>query len=277
MPDSRATGRPGAARPMTAGSAEAGCLLRIEGLAKAFGEKQVLREVSLRIERARSTALIGPSSSGKTVLLKCLLGLLAPDAGLIEIDGLDRESFSAAQRESLAERIGVVFQQNALFDSLTCWENVAFRLLQRPGAERAAARAAAVEGLARFGLRPEVADRYPAEISGGMQKRVALARAFATDPEILLLDAPTDGLDPIMTRHTNELIRRAVEGRGATVLTITTDMRSALDFHDRLAMLHEGRIVWEGSTEEARGAAEPRLRQLLEGRSEGPIRMAVRA
>jgi len=252
-------------------------LLRVQGLAKAFGDKAVLRDVSLRIERARSTALIGPSSSGKTVLLKCLLGLLAPDAGRIEIEGVERGSLSAAEQAALTERIGVVFQQNALFDSLTCWENVAFRLLQRPGAVRAQARTAAVERLARFGLRPEVADRYPAEISGGMQKRVALARAFATDPEILLLDAPTDGLDPIMTRHTNELIRRAVEGRGATVLTITTDMRSALDFHDRLAMLHEGRIAWEGSTDEARRVEEPGLRQLLEGRSDGPIRMAVRA
>jgi len=252
-------------------------LLRVEGLAKAFGEKQVLRDVSLQLERARSTVLIGPSSSGKTVLLKCLLGLLTPDAGRIETEGRELRSLSAEERARLSERIGVVFQQNALFDSLTCWENVAFRLLQRPGTRREEARAAAVEGLARFGLRPEVAERSPAEISGGMQKRVALARAFATDPEILLLDAPTDGLDPIMTRHTNELIRRAVEGRGATVLTITTDMRSALDFHDRLAMLHEGRIVWQGSTEEAHGAAEPQLRQLLEGNSEGPIRMAVRA
>lgn len=258
-----------------------GCLLRVEGLAKRFGDKAVLSAVSLCVGRGRSTALIGPSSSGKTVLLKCMLGLLSPDAGRIEVAGQEPARLSSAERERLADRIGVVFQQNALFDSLTCWENVAFRVLQQPAARgaagRAAARATAVEELGRFGLRPEVADRYPPEISGGMQKRVALARAFVGEPEILLLDAPTDGLDPIMTRHTNELIRRAVERRGATVLTITSDMRSALDFNDDLAMLYEGRILWEGTTAAARAVEEPRLRQLLEGRSEGPIRMAVRA
>lgn len=250
---------------------------RVTGLAKSFGEKQVLRDVAFRVPRGGATVLIGPSSSGKTVLLKCMLGLLSIDAGSIEIEGRTQSDLSADQRREQADHIGVAFQQNALFDSMTCWENVAFRLLQRPDRDRAAARESAIEQIGRFGLRPEVADRYPAEISGGMQKRVALARAFVTRPDMLLLDAPTDGLDPIMTRHTNRLIREAVRESGATVFAITTDMRAALEFYDRLMMLHEGRIIWEGSTEEARSAEEPRLRQLLEGRSDGPIRMAVRA
>lgn len=251
-------------------------VIRVDGIAKSFGEKSVLRDVSFDVERGRSTVLIGPSSSGKTVLLKCMLGLLRPDAGRIEVAG-DEDAETAADQQRLIDRVGVVFQQNALFDSLSCWENVAFRLLQDPRLTRKEARSLAVEQLGRFGLKAEVADRYPAELSGGMQKRVALARAFAAKPDILMLDAPTDGLDPIMTRHTNDLIRRAVERQGVTVFTISTDMRSALAFNDRLLMLHDGRIVWDGTTEAARGADEPRLRQLLEGRSEGPIRMAVKA
>ncbi|MDF2095689.1 ABC transporter ATP-binding protein [Aquibaculum arenosum] len=249
----------------------------VTGLAKSFGEKQVLRDVEFTVRRGASTVLIGPSSSGKTVLLKCMLGLLPIDAGSIEIEGRTQASLNTAQRREQADRMGVAFQQNALFDSMSCWENVAFRLLQRGDQDRAAARAQAIEQIGRFGLRPEVADRYPAEISGGMQKRIGLARAFVSRPAMLMLDAPTDGLDPIMTRHTNRLIRAAVEESGATVFAITTDMRAALEFYDRLMMLHDGRIIWEGTTDEARHAEEPRLRQLLEGRSEGPIRMAVRA
>lgn len=251
-------------------------LFHVEGLAKAFAEKQVLRDVSFQAPRGAATVLIGPSSSGKSVLFKCLLGLVVPDAGRIEVDGHDRARLSVEEREALLDRVGVAFQQNALFDSMTCWENVAFRLLQRGRCSRKDAREKAVDVIGRFGLRSEVADRYPAEISGGMQKRIALARAFVSDPEVLMLDAPTDGLDPIMTRHTNQHIRGAVE-RGKTVFMITADMRAALEFSDRLLMLHEGAIVWAGATEAAAGAEEPRLRQLLEGRSDGPIRMAVRA
>lgn len=248
----------------------------VEGLAKAFAEKQVLRDVTFEIPRGKATVLIGPSSSGKSVLFKCLLGLLMPDAGRIRVEGQELSKLSSREREALLDRVGVAFQQNALFDSMTCWENVAFRLLERRGCDREEAREKAVEVIGRFGLRPEVGDRFPSEISGGMQKRIALARAFVSDPGLLMLDAPTDGLDPVMTRHTNQQIRAVVE-QGATVFMITADMRAAQEFSDRLLMLHEGVIIWDGKTEAARHAEEPRLRQLLEGRSDGPIRMAVRA
>src|SRR5690625_602345 len=250
-------------------------LFRVEGLAKNFGEKRVLRDVSFSVVHGGSTALIGPSSSGKSVLFKCLLGLLHPDAGRLEVEGKDLASRSTQEREALLGRLGVAFQQNALFDSMRCWENVAFRSLQQGGARREL-RAQAVEVIAAFGLGEEVADRYPAEISGGMQKRIGLARAFMGNPAVLMLDAPTDGLDPIMTRHTNQLIRKAVE-RGTTVFMITADMRAAQEFSDQLLMLHDGVIVWAGESAAAGHAQEPRLRQPLEGRSEGPIRMAVRA
>lgn len=251
-------------------------LFQVEGLAKSFAEKQVLREVTFEVQQGCSTVLIGPSSSGKTVLFKCLLGLLRPDAGRLAIEGREQADLSSQEREALLARLGVAFQQNALFDSMTCWENVAFRLLQQGQCSRKEARARAIDLIASLGLRPQVADRYPAEISGGMQKRIALARAFMSDPDVLMLDAPTDGLDPIMTRHANKLIRSATE-RGKTVFMITSNMRAAQEFSDHLLMLHEGVIVWAGTTEEARHAEEPRLRQLLEGRSDGPIRMAVRA
>jgi phospholipid/cholesterol/gamma-HCH transport system ATP-binding protein len=252
-------------------------LIRISALAKSFADKAVLKGVDLEIARARSTVLIGPSSSGKTVLVKCLLGLIAPDAGRVVVEGAAAEKMDSDARTALADRIGVVFQRSALFDSLPTWENVAFRLLRRRGMSREEARERAIAKMAMFGLKPDVAERYPAEISGGMQKRVALARAFATDPEILVLDAPTDGLDPIMTRVTNELIRRAVERQGATVFSIMGDMEAALEYYDDLAMLYDGRIIWSGTTAAARGADDPRLAQLLSGTPDGPIRMSLRA
>lgn len=252
-------------------------LVSLRGLRKSFGEKTVLDQIDLEIAPQRSTVLIGPSSSGKSVLIKCLLGLLEPDGGDVQVEGHSLDDFSRAEREDLDDRIGVVFQRNALFDSLPVWENVAFRLINRGGVSRNEAREVAREKLGLFGLSSSVGDRYPAELSGGMQKRAALARAFAMNPDILILDAPTDGLDPIMTRHTNFLIRRIVQEHQVTVFSIMTDMSSALEFYDDLAMLYDGRIIWKGSTEAARQASDARLRQLLEGRSEGPIGMAVHA
>jgi phospholipid/cholesterol/gamma-HCH transport system ATP-binding protein len=252
-------------------------VIRSVGLHVSFGGRAVLTGVDLGVSRARSTVLIGPSSSGKTVFMKCVAGLIEPEAGRIEIEGRDTARLTSAERESLADKISMVFQRNALFDSLSVWENVAFRPIHNHGMGRGEARAMAIEKLAMFGLRPDVADRFPVEISGGMQKRVALARAFATDPDILLLDAPTDGLDPIMTHATNDLIRRAVQRGGTTVLSITGDMRAALAYYDDLAMLHEGRIVWSGTTAEAAQSDDPRLHQLLSGKSDGPIALRARA
>lgn len=252
-------------------------LISLQGLRKTFGDKTVLDHVDLDISAERASVLIGPSSSGKSVLMKCMLGLMETDSGEVLLEGQSLNRMSREDLERMHDRIGVVFQQNALFDSLPVWENVAFRLLSRGRVTRKQAREIAQEKLGLFGLKPWVGERYPAELSGGMQKRAGLARAFAMDPEILVLDAPTDGLDPIMTRHTNLLIRRVVQQHKVTVFSITTDMPSALEFYDDLAMLYEGRIIWKGTTEAAREETEPRLRQLLEGRSEGPISMAVRA
>lgn len=252
-------------------------LVSLRGVHKSFGEKAVLKQVDLEIMPQRGTVLIGPSSSGKSVLIKCLLGLLERDGGEITMEGQSLDDFSSAEWELLNDRIGVVFQQNGLFDSLPVWENVAFRLINRGDVSRQKAKEVAQDKLGLFGLKSRVADRYPAELSGGMRKRVALARAFAMNPDILVLDAPTDGLDPIMTRHTNALIRRIVQEQRVTVLSIMTDMSSALEFYDDLAMLYDGQIIWKGSSEAARQAPEPRLRQLLDGRSDGPIGMAIHA
>lgn len=252
-------------------------LISLQGLRKTFGKKTVLDHIDLDIAAQRATVLIGPSSSGKSVLVKCMLGLMEADYGEVLMEGESLSRLSREETERLHDRIGVVFQQNALFDSLPIWENVAFRLLSRGRVSRTQAREIAQEKLGLFGLKPWVGDRYPAELSGGMQKRAGLARAFAMDPDILILDAPTDGLDPIMTRHTNLLIRRVVQQHKVTVLSITTDMPSALEFYDDLAMLYDGRIIWKGTTAAAREAQDPRLSQLLEGRSDGPISMAIRA
>jgi len=251
-------------------------LVAVSGLSKEFAGKRVLDGVDLSLRRGRAHAVVGPSSAGKTVLLKCILGLYRPDGGTVSFDGRPADELDRAERDRLADRLGVVFQRNALFDSLPVWENVAFRLLQRRGRDRQEVRRLAIEKLALFGLAERVADRYPAELSGGMQKRVALARAFATDPDVLLLDAPTDGLDPILTRRSNELIRAQAVEQDTTILAVVTDMPAALEYFDDITMLHEGRLVWSGTTADAREADEPRLRQLLAGSSEGPIRMAVR-
>ena len=251
--------------------------LRAGGVAKSFGGKQVLRGVDLDVPRARSTVLVGPSSSGKSVLLKCLLGLLPPDEGEIHhgetnLAGLDEDA-----RERLMRDVGVLFQQNALFDSLTVWENVAFALTHGRGMPRKEARQRALEALAAVGLQPAVADLNPAALSGGMQKRAALGRAIVTEPALLVLDDPTAGLDPILTQTILGLIGKVIERTGATALVVTSDMDVATGGFDRLAMLHQGRIVWQGEAREAAGSANAYVDQLVNRRGSGPIRMQVEA
>lgn len=242
-------------------------MIRAEALHKAFGRKTVLRGVSFEVPKGQSLVVIGGSGTGKSVLLKCLLGLERADSGEVELAGLKNPTPHA-----VAPHIGMLFQGAALFDSLPVWQNVTFRLMRGTGRMgRVEAKALAVEKLARVGLGPEVADLFPAELSGGMQKRVGLARAIAGDPPVLFFDEPTAGLDPIMSAVINALIRGIVTEMGATALTITHDMRTLRDVADRVAMLHEGRFHWQGLTAEAFSSDDPVLRQFTEGRTEGPI------
>lgn len=240
--------------------------ISITSLAKSFGDKAVLKDVSLEVPAGRSTVLIGPSASGKTVLIRCILGLLEHEAGDIRIGG----STSVDTR-----RIGVLFQQNALFDSMTVWENVAFPLINSHGMARRAARDRAIARLRDVGLTEEMALLYPVELSGGMQKRVGVARAMAGDPDLLILDDPTAGLDPILTNAVLDLIEASVSGTGATVLAITGNMTAARTRFDRIAMLHDGTIHWQGDSDAAAKAHDPYLDQMLESRAEGPIRMRL--
>lgn len=236
---------------------------------KSFGSNAVLRGVNLTIERGTSMVVIGGSGTGKSVLLKSILGLVKPDAGVIALDGQD---VVTAEREAFLARFGMLFQGGALFDSLKVWENVAFRLLRgklaRPIDE---ARAIAIEKLRRVGLSPSVADQLPAELSGGMQKRVGLARAIAAEPEIIFFDEPTTGLDPIMSGVINALIREIVVEMGATAMTITHDMSSVRAIADNVAMLHKGVIQWTGPVAEMDICSDPYVQQFIHGRSDGPI------
>ncbi|GIX18036.1 MAG: ABC transporter ATP-binding protein [Rhodothalassiaceae bacterium] len=252
-------------------------MIRLVGVRKRFGAKVVLDGIDLEIARGESLVVIGGSGTGKSVLLKCILGLLRPEEGRIFIAGEETTRLGARARRAVMARIGMLFQGAALFDSLPVWENVAFRLIEVERMPRRRAREVAIEKLARVGLGPDVADLYPAELSGGMKKRVGLARAIATEPEIIFFDEPTTGLDPIMAGVINELIVEQVERLGATTITITHDMTSARRIADRIAMLHAGRIIWQGPVDEVDRSGNPHVDQFIHGRPEGPIRMAVRA
>ena len=251
--------------------------IRIRGLQKAFGRKQVLTGVDLDVADGESLVVIGGSGSGKSVLIKCILGLIEPDAGSIQIDGEELVHARSARREALHRRTGMLFQGGALFDSLPVWENVAFGLIATHAADRREAREVAVRKLAQVGLGAEVADLHPAELSGGMQKRVALARAIAIDPEIIFFDEPTTGLDPIMADVINNLIVKTTRHVGATAFSITHDMASARKIADRIAMLFEGKIIWSGSVAEIERCTNAHVDQFIHGRAEGPIKMQVRS
>jgi phospholipid/cholesterol/gamma-HCH transport system ATP-binding protein len=251
--------------------------ISVAGLRKAFGAKQVLDGVDIECGSSESLVIIGGSGTGKSVLIKCILGILRPDAGSIRIDGAETVGLGRAARAQLMRKFGMLFQGSALFDSLSVWENVAFGLIQGRGMAQAQARDIAMQKLASVGLGPEVAMLSPAELSGGMQKRVALARAIAVEPEILFFDEPTTGLDPIMADVINDLIIDCVRGLGAAAVSITHDMVSARKIADRIAMLHKGRIVWQGATAEIDRSSNPFVDQFVNGRAEGPIQMEVRA
>ena len=244
-------------------------MIELSGVTKSFGDNHVLRGIDLRVARGESLVVIGGSGTGKSVLIKCILGLVAPDTGQITLDGQD---VTRAERDAFLARFGMLFQGSALFDSLPVWQNVAFRLmrgsLKRPRLE---AREIALEKLRRVGLGPDVADRLPSELSGGMQKRVGLARAIAADPEVIFFDEPTTGLDPIMAGVINDLIRGIVTDMGATAITITHDMTSVRAIADRVAMLHNGKLRWTGPTSDIDTTSDPYVTQFIHGTAEGPI------
>lgn len=250
--------------------------IRLEGVHKAFGPKQVLRGIDLEIAAGESLVVIGGSGTGKSVLLKSILGLIRPDRGRILIDGAEAQDLSGGDRVDLMKRFGMLFQGAALFDSLTVWENVAFGLIQGRGESRKRAREIAVDKLAQVGLGPDVAALFPAELSGGMQKRVGLARAIAAEPEIIFFDEPTTGLDPIMADVINDLIVKCRRDLGATTLSITHDMASARKIADRIAMIYEGRIIWAGPAAQVNDSGNPYVDQFVHGRADGPIQMQVR-
>ena len=244
-------------------------MITLSNVHKSFGTNAVLRGVDVSVERGQSLVVIGGSGTGKSVLIKCILGLVTPDAGTITVDGAD---VTQQPRDAFLARFGMLFQGAALFDSLPVWQNVAFRLLRGSLAQPwPQAKEIAIEKLRRVGLSPDVADRLPAELSGGMQKRVGLARAIAANPEIIFFDEPTTGLDPIMAGVINELIREIVSEMGATAVTITHDMTSVRAIADRVAMLHGGEIRWQGPIADLDASSDPYVDQFIHGRAEGPI------
>lgn len=244
----------------------------LTGVRKAFGRNEVLRGVDLAVRPGESVAIIGGSGTGKSVALKCILGLLAPDSGSIRIHGEETTGIGQRSRTRILGRIGMLFQAAALFDSLTVWENVAFPLIEVGGMKRRAAREKAIQTLALVGLGADTADMMPASLSGGMQKRVGLARAIAPEPDILFFDEPTTGIDSIMGVVIDELIVRCVRELGAAALTITHDMASARRIADRAAMLYDGRIIWDGPVDVLDNSGDPYVDQFVHGRVEGPIR-----
>ncbi|WP_028792629.1 ABC transporter ATP-binding protein [Thalassobaculum salexigens] len=250
--------------------------LRIRDLKKSFGAKVVLNGIDLDIGAGESVVVIGGSGTGKSVLLKCIIGLMEPDSGTIEIDGENVVGLPRSEREAYMRKFGMLFQGGALFDSLPVWENVAFGLMASKQVDRADARKVAIDKLAQVGLSEDVAALSPSELSGGMQKRVSLARAIATDPEIIFFDEPTTGLDPIMADVINDLIVKCTRELGATGLSITHDMASARKIADRMAMLYQGKIIWAGPVSDIDSSGNDYVDQFIHGRAEGPIQMAVR-
>lgn len=249
--------------------------IQVRGLHKAFGPKKVLQGVDIEVAKGESLVVIGGSGTGKSVLLKNIIGLLQPDKGSIVIDGVETADFTGSRRAEIMKKFGYLFQGGALFDSLKIWENVAFGLVQGKGMKRNEAKEIALSKLASVGLDKNVAELYPAELSGGMQKRVSLARAIATNPEIIFFDEPTTGLDPIMADIINDLIVKCSAELGATTITITHDMASARKIAHRVAMIYQGQIIWQGGTDQLDNSGNPYVQQFVHGSAQGPIEIKL--
>jgi phospholipid/cholesterol/gamma-HCH transport system ATP-binding protein len=249
--------------------------IQLENVRKSFGSKNVLNGLSLNVEKGKSLVVIGGSGTGKSVMLKCILGILQPDSGSIKIAGQEVVGLRGEARDKFLSRFGMLFQGGALFDSLSVWENVAFGLTHGRRTLRAQARELAIEKLGLVGLSADVGKLYPAELSGGMQKRVGLARAIAADPEIIFFDEPTTGLDPIMADVINNLIVDCVKRLGATTISITHDMASARKIADDIAMIYKGEIIWHGPARMIDNSGNPYVEQFIFGRADGPIKMDV--
>ena len=250
-------------------------LLQLAGVEKTFGKNQVLHGVDIDVARGQSLVIIGGSGSGKSVMLKNALGLMTPDKGTIFFDGEDVTQATGKTREKMRARIGMLFQSGALFDSLTVWENVAFRLINSEGMRRKDAKERAIETLKKVRLGADVGALYPAEISGGMQKRVSLARSIISEPDLIFFDEPTTGLDPITADAINDLIIEMVRGLGAAAVTITHDMASAKKIADEIAMLYEGKIIWRGPAKDVYASGNEYVDQFVNGRADGPIQPAI--
>ena len=250
--------------------------ISIKDVHKSFGSKRVLSGVSLDIAKGESVVVIGGSGTGKSVLLKSIIGIFLADKGVIEVDGHDVAQIPAGERDEVNRKFGMLFQGAALFDSLPVWENVAFGVMQRERITRNQAKERAIETLAKVGLAPEVGNLLLSELSGGMQKRVGLARAIAGNPEIIFFDEPTTGLDPIMADVINDLIVSCVKQQGITALSITHDMHSARKIGDRICMLYEGKMIWDGPAKDVENSGNPFVVQFVHGKAEGPIKMQLR-
>lgn len=251
--------------------------VRVAALSKQFDGKAVLQDVTFDVPAGRKSVIVGPAASGKTVLMKCIAGIFRPTTGTVEIDGHRVTKAGSRDHVALMQSVGVLFQQGGLFDGLPVWKNVSFKLVQTRGVSDADAKRIAIEKLEMVNLPSRAADLFPAELSGGMQKRVGIARALAGDPTLLLLDEPTAGLDPITTTAINALIDHSIKEIGATVLSITSDMDSARTAYQEVFMLHEGRLVWSGSTGEIDRTDNPYILQMINGRAVGPIEVLGRS
>ena len=249
--------------------------IAVTGLYKAFGHKKVLQGVNISVKKGESLVVIGGSGSGKSVLLKNIIGLMQSDEGSVQIDGVETSKMTGQARTEMMKKFGYLFQGGALFDSLKIWENVAFGLMQGKGMARDKAKKVALQKLGSVGLDKHVAELYPAELSGGMQKRVSLARAIAADPEVIFFDEPTTGLDPIMADVINDLIVKCSEELGATTITITHDMASARKIADRIAMIYEGKIIWEGPKSDIDKSGNAYVKQFIHGSAKGPIEIKL--